>query len=52
MGILSRNQGAKSILFFYYGNRNIPAKPKLAVIFIRSPSLGEKSLQNMNTKLM
>lgn len=53
MGILSKYQGAKTILFFYYGNRNIPAKLKLAVIFVKSPLFGESSLaSNMMTKLM
>lgn len=52
MGILSRNQGGKSILFFYYGNRNIPAMLKLTVIFIKSPSRGKSCLtRNMMTKL-
>lgn len=33
MGLLSRNQGANTIWFFYYCNRNSPAKLELAVIF-------------------
>lgn len=51
MGLLSRNQGAKRILFFSYCNRNSPAKLKLGVICISSPSLTLFSLKKQMTQL-